>query len=382
VHALTASNCPLVLDTATLRYSYKQTCLVTLEVGDVENQEEWHLPTYDPHNRNKYHYKLHSLDIYFWTQDDALQFVNGIRRVLPPQQCEVLDEPGPPARQPGDMSSLLVQRLEQAAISQPQGQRGGAANGPPPMSAVSGSSASPPGGFVPMAYNPAAPAAPEAVRPREKTPPPDDGVANPLQQTLASDAATPFSPGLVPSGLGPLSPGVPPPQYHQSPIGAPSFAPPPQHSVLSPGLPPAGFGQTHPGLQRAVTVPITPGMANPYGAAFPGSPSFAPPPAAVSAAVVAGPPAHGMASPGPPPGGYSQFSYSNPAVDQASLAGQGQYGVHQHFYRPTAEEMSHGAKPAKPGQPKVEGRAKLEENAGRIERGVTGMLKKFEKKFG
>jgi hypothetical protein len=29
-----------------------------------------------------------------------------------------------------------------------------------------------------------------------------------------------------------------------------------------------------------------------------------------------------------------------------------------------------------------EPRGKLEENAGRLERGVTGMLKKFEKKFG
>jgi hypothetical protein len=32
-----------------------------------------------------------------------------------------------------------------------------------------------------------------------------------------------------------------------------------------------------------------------------------------------------------------------------------------------------------PYQPKS---GKLEENAGRLERGVTGMLKKFEKKFG
>jgi hypothetical protein len=359
----------------------------------VQDQEQWHLPTFDPHNQNKYHYKLHSLDIYFWTQDDALQFVNGIRRVVAPQQCEILDEPAPSARRSGDMSSV-VQKLEKAAISQPQAQRGQAANGPgalpgpPPMSAVSGSSASPPGGFVPMAYNPAAPAAPEAVRPREKTPPPEDGPVNPLQQTLASDAATPFSPGLVPSGLGPLSPGVPPPQFH-SPLGAPSFAPPPQHSVLSPGLPPAGFGQTHPGLQRAATVPIAPGMASPYASGFPGSPGFAPPPQA-SAAVIAGPPVHqtptppgqGMASPGPPPGGYSQYSYANAGVNQAALGGQAQYGVHQQMYRPTQEEMGHGHKQPGPYTPKSDARGRMEENAGRLERGVTGMLKKFEKKFG
>jgi hypothetical protein len=32
--------------------------------------------------------------------------------------------------------------------------------------------------------------------------------------------------------------------------------------------------------------------------------------------------------------------------------------------------------------PKKEAKGKLEENAGRLERGVTGMFKKFEKKFG
>jgi hypothetical protein len=356
----------------------------------VPDQEQWHLPTYDPNNKNKYHYKLHSLDIYFWTQDDALQFVNGIRRVIAPQQCEVLDEPGPPARRSGGDINSVVSRLEKAAISQPQAQAAnGALPGPPPMSAVSGSSASPPGGFVPMAYNPSAPPAPEAVRPREKTPPPEDGALNPLQQTLASDAATPFSPGLVPSGLGPLSPGVPPPQYH-TPTGAPTFAPPPQHSVLSPGLPPSGFG-THPGLQRAATVPVAPGIASPYGpGGFPASPSFAPPPqAGATANVIAGPPQHtatppaqAMAAPGPPPGGYSQYSYANAQHNAAALAGQGQYGVHNQMYRPTEAEMSAGAKSGSQYQAKDSPRGRLEENAGRLERGVTGMFKKFEKKFG
>jgi hypothetical protein len=35
-----------------------------------------------------------------------------------------------------------------------------------------------------------------------------------------------------------------------------------------------------------------------------------------------------------------------------------------------------------PQSQQKEPRGKLEENAGRLERGVTGMLKKFEKKFG
>lgn len=52
--------------------------MVSLTAPDKADQDEWHLPTYDPHNQNKYHYKLHSLDLYFWTQQDALLFVNGV----------------------------------------------------------------------------------------------------------------------------------------------------------------------------------------------------------------------------------------------------------------------------------------------------------------
>jgi len=379
------------LDTTRLRYSYKQTCLVTLTVGQVDNQEEWHLPTYDPHNQQKYHYKLHSLDIYFWAQLDALQFVNGIRRLLPPAQCEVLDEPGPPPRHPSEDVSAVVQKLEKAAISS-SGTGGSSDFAPPPISAVSGADHhAAPQAFVPMAYNPAAPAAPEQIRPREKTPPPEDGGVNPLHQTLAYDATTPFSPGLTPSGVGPLSPGLAPPHF-QPPPGAPSFPGPPQPSVASPGLPPQGFGSLggtavtspgvsspplqHPGLARAATMPAhalpspglaSPGLASPYGAGFPHHhPANTPTPPNVASPGLPPPPP-------PPPGGYSQYSYGGGA---ASAAGGVDYSIHQQVYRPTEGESAHQY------QPKKEPRGKLEENAGRLERGVTGMFKKFEKKFG
>jgi hypothetical protein len=45
-------------------------------------------------------------------------------------------------------------------------------------------------------------------------------------------------------------------------------------------------------------------------------------------------------------------------------------------YRPAEHE--HAVK----YKPKPDGRSKMGENADRLERGVTGMLKKFEKKFG
>ncbi|KAH8899188.1 hypothetical protein GQ53DRAFT_741285 [Thozetella sp. PMI_491] len=361
------------LDRAHLQYSYKHSCLVTLTVGAVEGHDEWHLPTYDPHNQNKYHYRLHSVDIYFWTQQDALQFVNGIRRVLPTAQCEVLDEPGPPPRHTAEISEV-VQKLERAAIStgqDPTGPNGNAAVpsfAPPPLSAVSGTEHTPPPQqFAPIAYNPAAPAAPEQVRHREKTPPPLDAEVSPLHQTLAHDAATPFSPGLVPSGRGPLSPAFVPPQFSH-PSGAPSFPGPPVASVASPGMPPQGFGTLgghptglaqHPGLARSATMPVQ-AMHSPYGTAFPGSPGYTHTPT---------PP---ITSPGLPPpqpqalpGGY------NPAAP----AQANEYSIHQQYYVPeNGGSVNY--------KPKVETRGKLEENAGRLERGVSGMLKKFEKKFG
>ncbi|KAM0247730.1 hypothetical protein ACHAQJ_009737 [Trichoderma viride] len=354
------------LDQAHVRYSYKQHCTVSLTVAQSVDQSEWHLPTYDPRNENKYHYKLHSLDLYFWTQQDALQFINGVRRVLPPAQVEVLDEPGPPP-QPAGMSAV-IQKLETAAISDPQYSNGpvsaqsasqSSIGGPGNVSAVSSETPSislpppppppQPANFAPMAYNPAAPAAPEAIRHREKTPPPDEDPLNPLAVAVAYDyRGQPFTPGIPPpSALGGLG------------HATPQFAGPP----------------VHPGIHRATTMPAqglpSPGLPGTYGAGFPASPGLPPPPASQ-------PPManHGLA--GPPQGGYSNYSYSQPPgyVPQGSV----DYSIHQQAYIPTEAEAAHGGTAVY--QPKQDPKGKLEENARRIDRGVTGMLKKFEKKFG
>lgn len=391
-------------------YSYRHHCLVGLAIGDVEGHEEWHLPTYDPRNENKYHYKLHSLDIYFWTQDDALAFVNGVRRVLPPSQVDIQDEPAPPPPQQQQQEvSSVVQRLENVAIADsalppppPPPQTNAASNGgipsfaPPPLSAVSAGpeadspdSTTSPTSFAPIPYNPAAPAAPEQIRHREKTPPPEDGELNPLHQRLAQDADTPFSPGLVNGmpthSLGPLSPGFPPPNFTHPP-GAPSFPGPP---VGTPGFAPQGFGYphahahaAHPALQRAATMPAAPGMPapalqSPYGAQpFPQSP--APPYSAQHHHHQVTPPiaSPGLASPPPPPpmGGYSGYNYTT--QQGGGHTADSEYAIHQQAYRPTEGET------VSKYVPKKEVRGRLEDNAGRVERGVTGMLKKFERKFG
>jgi hypothetical protein len=370
------------LDQTHVRYSYRQHCMVSITVADAVSHEEWHLPTYDPRNENKYHYKLHSLDMYFWTQKDALQFVNGVRMVLPAGQVEVLDEPGPPAQTMA--MSAIVQNLEKAAISDPQygaspQQAAMHLPGPPPPPGTA-PTASPaaqaaPASFVPMAYNPAAPAAPETIRHREKTPPPDEDPLNPLSVAVAYDyQGVPFTPGL-------------PAQF-------------PPAGMMSPGLPPNGFGAVphHPGVHRAATMPVhgsmpSPGLASPFGSAQ-GIPPPPPPQSQPQPQSLPQPPSSiqgqaqgqaqgqtpGQATPVPPVGGYSNYTYNPQAQLGDSQSGSQDYSVHSQLYRPTELESVKG-KPQQPYQPKQEGKGRLEENAGRLERGVTGMFKKFEKRF-
>ncbi|KJZ77558.1 hypothetical protein HIM_03282 [Hirsutella minnesotensis 3608] len=326
------------LDQAHVQYSYKHHCMVSLTVADTVDQSEWHLPTFDPRNENKYHYKLHSLDIYFWMQQDALQFVNGVRRVLPPSQVTVLDEPAPPP-QPVGMSAV-VQNLERAAISDPQyGASASTATyqgsnakdlaaAAPPEHLAAVPPPPPQGNYAPMAYNPAAPAAPEAIRHREKTPPLDDDPLNPVAVAVAYDyQKQPFTPGIPPSShpVGITSPGLPPPQQ--------------------------------PSMQRATSMPAHGESANPFASSsstFPASPRFV------------------------PTGTSQPTSQTTPPVSSSWKPAQ-DYSIHQQVYRPTEVE---GGQTPHQYQPKQEPKGKLEENAGRLERGVTGMLKKFEKKFG
>ncbi|KAH7395939.1 hypothetical protein BKA64DRAFT_746079 [Cadophora sp. MPI-SDFR-AT-0126] len=432
------------LDAAHVQYSYKHSCLVTLTVDGAQNQrnspidgQDWHLPTFDPRNENKYMYKLHTLDIYFWMKEDAVLFVNGIRRVLPPHQITVQDEPIAPPPHPEDMSPV-VQKLENVAITDPSYQQGrtrdsrtttssvGAAPsfpGPPISATPQSQEAS---NFAPLAYNPAAPAAPEAIRHREKTPPPEDGAANPLVAAAASDQGQTF--GAPPYGQhgfsgppqqhlqqqqqqqqsyfsnppppasAPPAPAPAPTQYpNQSPqnVQSPyaqhfqnSFAPPPTaatasspyaqppqtQAAISPPVsapPPPAYQQQQ---QQQTNIPVTQYASYPLS---PGqSPSMSTPSIYSPGPTPLSP---GMSGPPPPqphvapPGGFSQHQYTSTSNTKPLMA---DYSIHQQVYRPTESEAYKPKKEAKPP------RGNLEKRAGQLEKGLGSMFKKIEKKIG
>lgn len=374
---------------------------------------QWHLPAPDQSNSGRYMYRLHTLDLYFWTTEDAGLFLDSLKRVLQPHQLQVVANPqGTPAPEhKNDVMNPVVAKLEKAAISHssrsPSVGTAQSFPGPPTAPAPTSSppTADPNVNYTPMAYNPAAPAAPEPIAHREKTPPPPDAAdgtglgtaamhdqahaqqyGNPLQTSFApqSTSSQPYMPGppsRTQTFAGPPAPGIqrtgtttsiPPPP--QSP---PAFAPPPA------GPPPGQYDPQsgpQPGLQRQSTLPVQ------QYANYPASPAY--PPSAVQSP---GAPASQspLPSPGyapqqqqyqplasPPPGGYAQFQYGS-TVPQQTAASQETYATHQQLYRPTEQEA--GVKDHSPAGSQRS--SNIGKRAEKVEKGVGKFLKKLDKKF-
>jgi hypothetical protein len=385
-----------------MEQSYKHPCLSTLTVDAFRSQNgsaasspqqdlsQWHLPTADPQNNGKYMYRIHAVDIYFWTPEDASLFLDSVRRVLQPQQLQILANPqAAPAQSDykNDLMNPVVAKLERAAIS--HSSRSPSLNlstqqsfpGPPTAPAPTSSppTADSHGNFAPMAYNPAAPAAPEPIAHREKTPPPLDAAdgtglnaaayndhqhaqqyGNPLQTSFAPQPTSgPYVPG-PPSRTSTFSgPPQPPGVSRTNTVGSilpppqspPSFAPPP-------GQAPVQQFASHPG---------SPGFAP--SVQSPGAPSQSPLPSPGYAPQQYQP----MAS--PPPGGYAQYQYGSTTPQPTGADG---YGVHQQLYRPTEQEAqikNHAA----PGGPQA--KSNMGKRAEKLEKGIGGFLKKLDKKF-
>ncbi|KAK3066254.1 hypothetical protein LTS18_001869, partial [Coniosporium uncinatum] len=205
--------------------------------------------------------------------------------------------------------SPVVQKLETAAISSPaqhhhlQQSRSNSvstaqsvsrtvSNAPPISPPSSPPSELPSQDFAPMAYNPAAPAAPEPIAHREKTPPPVDAthgtglvaaaqydhIPQPQLQHQGSygmqqqqQQQQSYMPGLPQhqSAMPPPPPFTSTPGPHQFQRSTSSFLPPPPQSphslsfspppTQSPQDPNAHLyqQQQHPGLQRQATMPVS-----------------------------------------------------------------------------------------------------------------------------
>ncbi|KAK7702328.1 hypothetical protein SLS57_011414 [Botryosphaeria dothidea] len=447
------------LDTVQVNRTHKQPNLFTITVdpsnagstpgSPQQDYSQWHLPAPDQRNEGKYMFKLHTLDLYMWTENDANTLVNSLQQILQPHQLRILDAPSHKSRHSehsADSMSPVVKKLEQMAVTNPQQYRSTSVSttqsfpGPPTMPATSIGEPpqAEPASYAPMAYNPAAPAAPEPISHREKTPPPPDaetgtglaaaavheeGAQYGMQHHNSYQQHQPYMPGPPsstpgsfppPPTLGPTPAQIqraqttgsfPPPPPQQSANGTPpygqSFAPPPPNPTTP------GYGQTptptHPSFQRQSTMPAGyPGYnpsqqqqqqpPQPQYANYPQSPGYAP----VQSPGLAPPgtPGHHhqtfstplqspayAPSPGMPPSGYSQYSYGQPT---SQPQGQGEmYAVHGQLYRPTEQEASvhgHHKAPVQPG-PGAPGPGKFEQRVDRVEKGVSKFLKRLDKKL-
>ncbi|KAE8393988.1 hypothetical protein BDV23DRAFT_22999 [Aspergillus alliaceus] len=422
------------LSQAYLRHSTNFPTLCTLTVdGNPLSQDaqafsppsngssiEWLLPSGDLRDENR-ELRLHTLDIYFWTSDDADKFLDLVENYLSPSQIETDRHPFPPP--PQASVSTVVQQLENVAITDPAYQNGQTRNSqaeampssppfaqtfsvpsslppPPPLGSTptsaqqmasdlqpSADERKDPVQFTPLPYNPAAPAAPEPIQHREKTPPPIDGADGTGLAAAAVDNGAPYTP---PSQI----------------TGGGGFAPPPTSQGLLytvPGgyaSPPPSAGLTHSGsFSSRSSIQSPPGVPS-YTPSFlaggggyqpspnpPVTMSFAPPPKDPNAHLYSQPQnIYGSqvqpqpASPPPPPiGGYSNYSYDKSAVQQGSAT---DYDIHRQLYRPTeAEVNSHSQKIAQKSIQDTSRPRNLEQRAHRMESSVNRFLKKLEKKI-
>ncbi|KAF1349977.1 hypothetical protein BDV97DRAFT_352904 [Delphinella strobiligena] len=399
------------LDTVLVKNKYQQSNLFSITAdaspssptSRQPDQSLWRLPAYDLKNEQRYLYRLHSLDLYFWAANDANRFLDYVKRLLPQYQLEITEPPS--AIEHRDSMSPVVEKLEQAAIYSPLHNRA-----PSALSSQTALSTSP---LQPRAtvapYNPAAPAAPEPIAHREKTPPPEDaatgtGLTAVSMQGQAPQFATasPLAhhPSYQPTSQQHSFPG-PPPTSSLSASSTPyqtsgyetSFSPPPT-APLSPSPGQTSFhGHTHQPQTQYAGYPHQ--RASSYSAVqtpgMPPTPSAPPPYGQVTPLQSPTMPQHpSLQSPGLPPppafpsGGYSNYTHCQPS--QHPQAQSEPYQVHSQVYKPTEVEAAHGhghghghGHSHRPAQPFKAGL--FEDRVGKLEKGVGRFLKKLDQKI-
>ena len=399
------------LDQAKISNKYKHPNLVTIAVdGDrtggtqaKESEHHWRLPSTDPRDEGKYLFRLHTLDIYFWTVDDAHTFLNHARETLRPSQMDI-DLPPPPAH-PTQMSPV-VQQLESVAITDPAYHNGQTRNSRPVSEASKQAVASPPppppptaakspdeqtqdpAAFAPLAYNPAAPAAPEKRTHREKTPPPEDadvgiGLSGAAGGHQSPHAASPFNPSPFSGhsvGSPPAHPGSPPSVssggYVSTPHDPNAHLYTPASSTTAAVSPSVGTPGT------ASTAAMDSPTAQILGAGGrPGQPQ-------APLAHVQPQYADYLSSRPAPPGGFANYNYAGGSGGGGAhpASSTGDHALHSQVYRPTEEEHYRpprkSSAAASPNAEAGAGRYQLEARAEKAEKKFNKFLKKVEKKIG
>lgn len=317
-----------------LRYSYKQPTLFTftLDWALASTQDEWHLGTYDEHNEQKYLYKIHTIDIYLWTEKDAATFLGHLQNILPSEKLDIRNAPvssKASLAEHRDSMSPVVQQLEKTAIGthfHPRAESTASVHsfpGPPASAQSGGVAVSPPPAQqpqlhqpAPMAYNPAAPSAPEPIAHREKTPPPVDDASGSSAPSAIGYGSTQYA--TVPHGFQPSLQSTPqqsyfsgPPQAQQRQTSYGSLPGPPH------GTPPSNVQRT----PSSSLPPPPPPPGGPSPAQY--TPSFGPPPISQST------------QPSSPPPNQTSFnrqsSYGQPAQQFASYATPSPY-LSNHYH--------------------------------------------------
>ena len=303
-----------------VRQSHKHPTLCTIVVDGYgshqgiaspvqQPEHHWRLPNTDPRNEGKYLFRLHTVDVYFWTAEDANAFVGFARQKLEVDQLEVVDIPPTPASHDQAMSPV-VQNLENVAIQDPAYHNGQTRNSRTESTGVTSPqnadtskreearqvtpkarilAAPPPQDtpktpvptmFQPLAYNPASPPAPEPIKHREKTPPPVDAEVGTGLAAAAmrdhSQAASPQSSLSRPPYGHPQSSGLFSPQSAQS--HTPSLASPQPSAGYASPQSSAGYRASSVSSMPPPPPQSNRGSVSPYTP----TPSFAAPPQSAS----------------------------------------------------------------------------------------------------
>ena len=431
----------------TMSHKHPTLCTVTVDAPDTikittsptpqTEERHWRLPSTDPRDEGKFLFRLHTVDIYFWKVDDAHSFIDAIGKILHQEQLRILDAPPVPVAHEAVVSPV-VQQLENIAFTDPAYHNGQTRNSRAALTELSiptvvsikqpqhdehkeaPAAAKSPEAYAPLAYNPAAPPAPEPIKHREKTPPPPESESGTgLAAAAYSDHVNAYAPSTsqhqssfasqAPQLHSPQAyPG--PPQQASSRVSVSSSTTFPNSpspftqgqrtssvSTYHPPPPPSAAGKSSPYPQQQMTV-FAPPPQNPNAHLYGGgaTPMESPATEVIGNSYIdhsKQPLQHlqpqyadylqSRPTSQEPVGGYSNYQYGQPHHHHSHHSQGDPNDIHSQVYRPTEEEAkNHGGHRKKSSATPGQQPGRIEEKVDRAEKGVNRFLKRLEKKIG